>query len=243
MNKSPLNKRQLSEEENKENEAEESGSENDYDPDSMDGDSDDQCQKEVNDYLSHVEGRLNEVGQLNMTITPSEMREWLAAMERLKEEVKKREKKIAPHQLITTASGMELPRWVAEQHELARITKRVNELNFNPNLSNSEFKEEEILKSLPHEIRQGLSKLEQHILKQDVSEDGHDSDHDSVFRSSFKESKTFEERKAESDKLKERYPDRVPIICEKSKTCTLPDIDKTKYLVGFKSAASCVLST
>ena len=29
----------------------------------------------------------------------------------------------------------------------------------------------------------------------------------------------------------ERYPDRIPVICEKAATSKLPDIDKTKYLV------------
>mgnify|MGYP002632500924 FL=1 len=38
----------------------------------------------------------------------------------------------------------------------------------------------------------------------------------------------IEKRKAESDKIKERYPDRIPVICEKSETSKLPDIDKTK---------------
>ncbi len=29
----------------------------------------------------------------------------------------------------------------------------------------------------------------------------------------------------------ERYPDRIPVICEKAGSSKLPDIDKTKYLV------------
>jgi hypothetical protein len=29
---------------------------------------------------------------------------------------------------------------------------------------------------------------------------------------SFKKAKTFEERKKESEKIKEKYPDRVPVI-------------------------------
>ena len=41
----------------------------------------------------------------------------------------------------------------------------------------------------------------------------------------------FEKRKAEADKIRERYSDRIPVICEKSETSKLPDIDKTKYLV------------
>ena len=37
-----------------------------------------------------------------------------------------------------------------------------------------------------------------------------------------------EKRKAEADKIRERYSDRIPVICEKSETSKLPDIDKTK---------------
>eukprot|EP00347_Sterkiella_histriomuscorum_P018450 403345467 len=41
----------------------------------------------------------------------------------------------------------------------------------------------------------------------------------------------LEMRKREADKIREKYPDRIPVICEKSGTSRLPDIDKTKYLV------------
>ena len=37
-----------------------------------------------------------------------------------------------------------------------------------------------------------------------------------------------DKRKNESDRIRERYPDRIPVICEKSNTSKLPDIDKTK---------------
>jgi len=40
--------------------------------------------------------------------------------------------------------------------------------------------------------------------------------------------KHIEKRKAEADKIRERYSDRIPVICEKSETSKLPDIDKTK---------------
>ena len=50
--------------------------------------------------------------------------------------------------------------------------------------------------------------------------------------SSFKSKYTFDKRKAESERIKERYPDRLPIIVEKNSNCKmLPDIDKNKYLV------------
>ena len=37
-----------------------------------------------------------------------------------------------------------------------------------------------------------------------------------------------EQRKSEAERIRERYPDRIPVICEKSETSKLPDIDKTK---------------
>jgi len=48
----------------------------------------------------------------------------------------------------------------------------------------------------------------------------------------FKEQKSLQERKDESSKVREKYQDRVPIICEKSNVeKDLPFIDKNKYLV------------
>lgn len=38
-------------------------------------------------------------------------------------------------------------------------------------------------------------------------------------------------RRAESSKIREKYPDRVPIICEKDPSSKIADIDKNKYLV------------
>ena len=50
--------------------------------------------------------------------------------------------------------------------------------------------------------------------------------------SSFKYRRTFDERLNESTKIKYKYNDRCPVICEKSKNQTyLPEIDKIKYLV------------
>lgn len=48
----------------------------------------------------------------------------------------------------------------------------------------------------------------------------------------FKSSHTLAQRKEESQRVKDRYPDRMPIICERSAMCTqVPELDKTKYLV------------
>ena len=45
---------------------------------------------------------------------------------------------------------------------------------------------------------------------------------------------TFFERQIESSKIIKRYPDRIPIICEKNMSdFGIPDIDKHKYLVPY----------
>lgn len=48
---------------------------------------------------------------------------------------------------------------------------------------------------------------------------------------SFKEEHGFEKRKAESEKIREKYPDRIPVIVEKVERSDIDDIDKKKYLV------------
>jgi|LauGreDrversion4_2_1035121.scaffolds.fasta_scaffold00184_26 GABA(A) receptor-associated protein len=50
----------------------------------------------------------------------------------------------------------------------------------------------------------------------------------------FKKKHSFEDRKKESERVINVYPERVPIICERSNSTsskTIPDIDKQKYLV------------
>ncbi|CAE7551262.1 ATG8 [Symbiodinium natans] len=48
---------------------------------------------------------------------------------------------------------------------------------------------------------------------------------------SLKESIPFEKRAAEATRILAKYPDRIPVICEKAPTCTLPEIQKKKFLV------------
>jgi len=48
---------------------------------------------------------------------------------------------------------------------------------------------------------------------------------------SFKKENNFDKRKEESKRIREKYPDRIPIIVEKNSNTDLPDIDKKKYLV------------
>ena len=38
----------------------------------------------------------------------------------------------------------------------------------------------------------------------------------------------IEERKQQAEKIRQQYPDRIPIIFEKSASSKLPDIDKNK---------------
>ena len=46
----------------------------------------------------------------------------------------------------------------------------------------------------------------------------------------FKMTNSFENRKAESKRVREKYPDKIPVIIEKSDSTTLGDIKKHKYL-------------
>jgi GABA(A) receptor-associated protein len=46
----------------------------------------------------------------------------------------------------------------------------------------------------------------------------------------FKESTSFDKRTQESAKIRLKYPDRIPIILERSKD-NIPQVDKKKYLV------------
>lgn len=49
--------------------------------------------------------------------------------------------------------------------------------------------------------------------------------------SKFKEINSFDKRKLESTKICTKYPDRIPIICERGGKSDMPEIDKSKYLV------------
>ncbi|DBA03279.1 TPA: hypothetical protein N0F65_011638, partial [Lagenidium giganteum] len=52
-----------------------------------------------------------------------------------------------------------------------------------------------------------------------------------VAMSSFKKEHPFEKRQAEAQRIRSKYPDRIPVICEKADRSDIPDIDKKKYLV------------
>ena len=47
----------------------------------------------------------------------------------------------------------------------------------------------------------------------------------------FKNEHTVEQRKAEAERIRAKYPDRIPVICEKTEKSNVQDIDKKKYLV------------
>eukprot|EP00735_Rhodelphis_limneticus_P005059 TRINITY_DN1675_c0_g1::TRINITY_DN1675_c0_g1_i1::g.17799::m.17799 TRINITY_DN1675_c0_g1::TRINITY_DN1675_c0_g1_i1::g.17799 ORF type:complete len:118 (-),score=46.86,sp/Q8VYK7/ATG8F_ARATH/81.20/7e-66,Atg8/PF02991.11/2.7e-50,APG12/PF04110.8/2.7e-06 TRINITY_DN1675_c0_g1_i1:310-663(-) len=50
-------------------------------------------------------------------------------------------------------------------------------------------------------------------------------------KSSFKQEHTLDKRKAEAARIRDKYPDRIPVIVEKHEKSDIPDIDKKKYLV------------
>jgi len=47
----------------------------------------------------------------------------------------------------------------------------------------------------------------------------------------YKEENPFERRKAEGEKIRKKYPDRIPVIVEKAPKSRIRDLDKKKYLV------------
>ncbi|KAK2959247.1 putative GABA(A) receptor-associated protein [Blattamonas nauphoetae] len=49
--------------------------------------------------------------------------------------------------------------------------------------------------------------------------------------SAFKQKYPLEVRKTEAEKMLQKYPDRIPVICEKAPRSDIPEIDKKKFLV------------
>ena len=58
-------------------------------------------------------------------------------------------------------------------------------------------------------------------------------DNEDPYGSRFKCEHSFVARNAEAERIKSKYPERVPIIVEKSRRSNVPDIDKKKYLVPY----------
>ncbi|CDZ96341.1 symbiosis-related protein [Phaffia rhodozyma] len=52
-----------------------------------------------------------------------------------------------------------------------------------------------------------------------------------MVRSKFKDEHPFEKRQAEAQRIRAKYSDRIPVICEKGDKTDIPTIDKKKYLV------------
>lgn len=50
-------------------------------------------------------------------------------------------------------------------------------------------------------------------------------------QSRYKKEKTLEERKAESASILNKYTGHVPVIVDKDPRCTLPEIERQKFLV------------
>ena len=47
----------------------------------------------------------------------------------------------------------------------------------------------------------------------------------------FKQEHQFQKRVSEACRIRDKYPDRIPVICEKDPRSDIHDIDKKKYLV------------
>lgn len=53
----------------------------------------------------------------------------------------------------------------------------------------------------------------------------------SCVQGTFEAAHSLEKRTAEAKRIRQKYPDRIPVIVERSKSTDAPDIDKQKYLV------------
>uniref|UniRef100_A0A914HMQ6 Cytochrome b-c1 complex subunit 7 n=2 Tax=Globodera TaxID=31242 RepID=A0A914HMQ6_GLORO len=54
---------------------------------------------------------------------------------------------------------------------------------------------------------------------------------DGKMKWTYKEENTYDKRRAEGEKIRRKYPDRIPVIVEKATNSRLRDLDKKKYLV------------
>lgn len=54
----------------------------------------------------------------------------------------------------------------------------------------------------------------------------------------YLKSKTLAERQRESSNIRDKYPDRVPVICKKTPHSNLCVLEKTKYLIPLDLTAS-----
>ena len=47
----------------------------------------------------------------------------------------------------------------------------------------------------------------------------------------FQQNNDFESRQTQAQRMRIKYPNRIPVICEKALKSTIADIDKNKYLL------------
>ena len=47
----------------------------------------------------------------------------------------------------------------------------------------------------------------------------------------FREENNLEQRKSEAEKIRQKYPDRIPVVVERVQNSQIPEIDKRKFLV------------
>jgi len=47
----------------------------------------------------------------------------------------------------------------------------------------------------------------------------------------FREENNLDQRKSEAEKIRSKYPDRIPVVVERVPNSQIPEIDKRKFLV------------
>lgn len=61
-------------------------------------------------------------------------------------------------------------------------------------------------------------------------------------RSTFKDEHSLEKRRQESERIREKYPDRIPCIVEKAEKSDIQQIDKKKFLYESHASVPCDLT-
>ena len=62
-------------------------------------------------------------------------------------------------------------------------------------------------------------------------DDTHSRDMPREMAYAYKQDHPFEKRAAEAARIREKYPDRIPVICEKEPRSDIAPVDKRKYLI------------
>ena len=94
---------------------------------------------------------------------------------------------------------------------------------FFKNLKNTSLSISQIIDNATYTVKDNFNDLRTSVHEKIIER--------SNLNSSFKNKHTFEKRFEEAARIRQKYHDRYPIICERGRGADLPSIDRKKYLV------------